>query len=32
MTLESLTNIINMKEIGDINVIHNNKIFNNRMS
>ena len=32
MTLESLTKIINMKEIGDVNVIHNNQNFYNRMS
>lgn len=32
MTLESLTNIIYMKEIGDVNVIHNNQNFYNRMS
>lgn len=32
MTLESLTNIINMKEIGDVSVIYNNQNFNNQMS
>ena len=32
MTLESLTNIINMKEIGDVSVIYNSQNFNNQMS